>query len=220
VFKNRLIQPEILDHLPPDQARLNLADLTRINSRFGGHSVLRKSLRKVVNGSRPFTLLDIGSASGDAARVIGEVYPGSTVTSLDCNAVNIENAPDPKVLADAFQLPFQEESFDYVFCSLFLHHFTDEQVVFLLTSFYRIARKALLVSDLERHLIPYLFLPASRPFFRWHFAAVHDGIISVRAAFRREELLDLFRRACIGDAQVEVHRPAFRLSAIATKITE
>ncbi len=155
-------------------------------------------MQRAVDEHRPFTFLDIGSASGDTARAIGDTYPGSTVTSLDCNAVNMENAPHPKLLADAFQLPFQEQSFDYVFCSLFLHHFTDEQVVFLLKAFHRVARKALLVCDLERHLIPYLFLPATRPFFHWHFASVHDGMISVRAAFRREELVDLFRRAGIG----------------------
>jgi len=207
----------MLDHLPPEQARPNLADLIRINSRFGGHSVLKKLLLKAIDGHFPFTFLDIGSASGDTARLIGELYPGSTVTSLDCNAVNIESAPYPKLLADAFHLPFSEESFDYVFCSLFLHHFTDEQVVGLLQSFYRVARKALLISDLERHLVPYLFLPATRPFFRWHFVSVHDGMISVRAAFRREELVNLFKRAGIANVSAKVHRPAFRLSVIALK---
>ena len=217
MFKHRLIQPELLDRLPPRDARRNLADLTRINARFGGHSVMRKMLRTEIGESCPFSLLDIGSASGDAARAIRALYPGATVTSLDCNTVNIENAPHPKLIADAFHLPFCEESFDYVFCSLFLHHFTDDRVVLLLNSFYRIARKALLVCDLERHVLPYLFLPATRPFLRWHFATVHDGVVSIRASFVREELQALFARAGIHNAQVEVHRPAFRLSAIAVK---
>jgi len=217
VFKRRFIQPELLDHLPPDEARPNLEDLTRINARFGGHSVVKRVLQRVIPRTDSFTLLDIGSASGDAARVIRELYPRAAVTNLDCNAVNMEKAHHPKLIADAFQLPFPEESFDYVFCSLLLHHFTDDQVVVLVKSFYRLARKALLVCDLERHFIPYLFLPATRPFFRWHFATVHDGVISIRAAFVREELQGLFVRAGIRNAQVEAHRPAFRLTAIAAK---
>jgi SAM-dependent methyltransferase len=217
VFKRRFIQPELLDHLPPDEARPNLMDLTRINARFGGHSVMRRALQTVIPKSESFTLLDIGAASGDAARVIRELYPGAEVTSLDRNAVNIEKAPHPKLLADAFQLPFRDETFDYVFCSLLLHHFTDDEVVLLLRSFHQLARKALLVCDLERHLIPYLFLPATRPFFRWHFVTVHDGVISIRAGFVREELRDLFVRAGIRNAHVEVHRPAFRLAATAAK---
>ncbi len=178
---------------------------------------MKSLLQSVIPQGESFSLIDIGSASGDAARLISELYPRAAVTSLDHNAVNIENAPYPKLLADAFQLPFLDESFDYVFCSLLLHHFTDDQVVLLLKSFYQLARKALLVCDLERHVIPYLFLPATRPFFRWHFVTVHDGVISIRAAFVRQELRDLFVRAGIRNAQVEVHRPAFRLTATAAR---
>ena len=45
MFDQRVIEPEVLDHVAPEEARPNLADLVRINRLFGGHSVLRKSLR-------------------------------------------------------------------------------------------------------------------------------------------------------------------------------
>lgn len=217
MFSKRLIQPELLDHLPPEEARPNLVDLTRINRSFGGHSVIRKTLARVVNGNDRFTLLDIGAASGDTAVLIRQLYPGASVTSLDYNSVNLEAAPRPKVIANAFELPLRDGSFDYVLNSLFLHHFTDEQVVQLLRSFYSIARRALLVIDLERHIVPYYFLPATKRLLGWKKITVHDGRISVRAAFRAGELRQLATDAGIANATVEVYRPAFRIALVAGK---
>ena len=214
VFKNRLIEPELLDHADPDEARVNLADLVRINKRFGGYSTAARLLSRVANAQDSFTLLDVGAASGDTGRFLSNAYPKARITSLDCNEVNLAAASSPKLMADAFALPFAPQSFDFVFSSLFLHHFVDEQVVQLLSGFYAVARKAVLITDLERHVIPYYFLPATRRLFGWNRITVHDGIISVRAAFTGAELVGLARLAGIGEVSVEVHRPAFRLAMV------
>ena len=217
MFPRRLIRPELLDHLPPEEARSNLADLVRINRNFGGHSVLRKTLATVAAADEKFTLLDVGAASGDTARLVKESFPGASIVSLDCNAVNLREAPYPKLLANAFRLPFPPGAFDFVLSSLFLHHFQDAQVIELLRHFYDVARRGLLACDLERHVLPFCFLPASRFLFKWQPNTVHDGIISVRASFRASELLHLSRQAGIETARVRVHRPAFRLSLVAMK---
>lgn len=216
MFPYRDIQPELLDHAEPEVARANLADLVRINTHFGGHSTIRKLLRDA-GAAGSFTVLDVGAASGDTAAVIRQAYPGARVTSLDYNRVNLSGAPYPKVLADAFHLPFAENAFDYVLSSLFLHHFTDECVTELLRSFHRVARRAVLIADLERHALPYLFLKFSRPLFGWGLITVHDGLLSVRAAFRAGELLALAHRAGLANAHIEANRPAFRLTLIAKK---
>lgn len=217
LFSERVIEPELLDHSHPDEARRNLADLVRINRNFGGHSTVRETLAGVIAGPGPFTLLDVGAASGDTARVIRDLYPEAFVVSLDYNSVNLERAPDPKVIADAFALPLQPESFDYVLCSSFLHHFENAKVIQLLRSFYAVARKALLVIDLERHVVPYCFLRLSQPFYRWGRITVHDGQISVRASFIRGELSELAKRAGVEGALVKSYRPAFRLGMVANK---
>jgi ubiquinone/menaquinone biosynthesis C-methylase UbiE len=177
---------------------------------------LRKLLRDAGVGGH-FKLLDVGAASGDTARVIQDEYRGARVTSLDCNPVNLGAAPHPKVLADAFQLPFPDCSFDYVLSSLFLHHFTDERVADLLREFNRVARRAVLISDLERHVLPYLFMKVSKAFFGWGFITVHDGLLSVRAAFRARELLGVAQRAGLNAPRVQTNRPAFRLTLVAKK---
>ncbi len=217
MFAKRLIRQELLDSADPEEARPNLQDLIRINRNFGGHSAIRKTLAQVVTIDSAFTLLDVGAASGDTARVLQAEYPKAAVVNLDYNLTNLRDAPMPKVISDAFRLPFAPATFDYVLCSSFLHHFPDDQIVELLRSFYAVAKKALFVCDLERNILPYLFLPATRLLFKWGRLTVHDGIISVRAALRKGELLELSRRAGIAGAQVKVYRPAFRLAMVARK---
>ncbi|HEY3937861.1 MAG TPA: methyltransferase domain-containing protein [Bryobacteraceae bacterium] len=217
MFAQRLIQAESLDRLPPEEARLNLAELVRINRHFGGHAVIRRTLARAVERRDKFTLLDIGAASGDTARLIETLYPAASVTSLDCKASHLSAAHHPKIAADAFELPFRTGSFDFVLCSLFLHHFPDKQASQLLGIFYAIARRGLLICDLERRVVPYFFLPATKFLLGWSGVTVHDGMRSVRASFRPRELLKLARRAGIPQARVEVHRPAFRISLMAEK---
>jgi 2-polyprenyl-3-methyl-5-hydroxy-6-metoxy-1,4-benzoquinol methylase len=211
----RLILPELLDSLPPDQARASLQDLVRINRRWGGHSTLRHLLQENVTDSQPFSVLDVGAASGDMGACIRQWNPAAKVTSLDYVESHLAASMGERVAGNAFQLPFRRGSFDYVFCSLFLHHFQNEDVVRLLRGFGEVARKAVLVIDLERNPIPYYFIAWSRPMLGWDPVTVHDGAISVEAAFHRKELEDLARQAGLRNPRAKVFRPAFRIALAA-----
>jgi 2-polyprenyl-3-methyl-5-hydroxy-6-metoxy-1,4-benzoquinol methylase len=216
-FRQRFIEPESLDHTDPAAARLNLADIVRLNRDFGGHNILRGLLRELVSRNERFTMLDVGAASGDTAQLVCALYPKATVVNLDCNEVNLAGAPHPKILGDALRMPVRDCGVDFVFCSLFLHHFSDEQVTDLLRTLYKIAKRAVLISDLERNIVSYCFLPMTGPVLGWCPITIHDGMISVRASFRADELAELARRAGINEVQVKTHRPAFRVSMIALR---
>lgn len=210
----RVLKPELLDTLPQERGRANLRDLVRINRRWGGLSTLRWLLRAAQVDER-FSLVDIGAASGDMGAAIGTKYPQAKVVSVDYVPWHLEKAGQPKVGADAFALPFRDATFDYSFCSLFLHHFTNEQIVRLLAEFKRVARKAVLVIDLERHPIPYYFVPWTRWLFRWDPITCHDAAISVEAAFQASELEELARAAGLRSPMAKNFRPAFRIAMIA-----
>jgi len=216
-LRGRVLAPEILDTLPEEQARRSLADLTRINRRWGGHSTLRHLLRENVQPDETFTMLDVGAASGDMGDCVRRWYPGGRVTSLDRIPSHLKTASGWRIAGDAFHLPLRPKSFDFVFCSLFLHHFTNEEIVRLLEGFGEVARRAVLVIDLERHPIAYYFLPWSQWLFGWDPVTVNDGPISVEAAFRADELEDL---ACLAhlNPRTRVYRPAFRI-AMTAKVT-
>jgi len=214
--KARLVQPELLDTAPAKEAERNLADLVKINQWFGGHRLVYRLLASMApNG--PFTVLDVGAASGDYSRLIKSRIPHAQVVCLDRLVRNLRLAPQPKLAASAFQLPFLERSFDFVICSLFLHHFPDDEIVELLSNLYRLSRRSLIVTDLERHVAAYYFLPTTKWLFGWNAITLHDGRASVQAGFRKLELERLAARAGLEDARIHRHPPWFRLSLVASR---
>jgi ubiquinone/menaquinone biosynthesis C-methylase UbiE len=209
----RLIQHEILDEQTPGSGAASLRDLVRINRYLGGHEATRKALRTIAPQGN-FSVLDVGAASGDSARVIAAAFPRSTVTSLDYKLHHLAQAPSPKLVADAFHLPLRGKSFDIVHCSLFLHHFRDEEIVQILAGFATVARLGVVVNDLERHPLAYWFLPCTRWLLRWDPITVHDGPVSVQAAFLEHELRSLATAAGLRDLKAKVYRPAFRIALV------
>lgn len=213
----RVLKPEILDSLPYQEARASLNDLVRINRDWGGHGTLRRLLSRTVLPGESFSFLDVAAASGDIGSRVREWYPNARVVSLDLLMSHMADCPGPRIAGDAFQLPFAANSFDVVFCSLFLHHFTDSQVVKLLAEFARVARRFVVVIDLERNPIAYYFLPWTQWLFGWDPVTVNDGPISVEAAFQAHELESLARAAGLANPWVRTYWPAFRIGMIAGK---
>lgn len=213
--RGRIVQAELMDDESPDRTAPSLRDLVRINQLLGGHRVLRQALAQSVRPDEAFTMLDVGAASGDAEAIVRQHYPRARVTSLDYRAHHMRAALGQRVLGDAFQLPFRKHSFDIVYCGLFLHHFSEEQVTQLLRSFGATARRFIIANDLERHVLPFYFLPATRWLFHWHPITLHDGPISVQAGFSRVELQQLARNAELQNPAVQAYRPAFRLCLLA-----
>lgn len=211
-WDERHIEPEMLADASGEQMRRNLREIALVNRLFGGHSVARLLLREMGLPSEAFSLLDVGAASGAMGEAIRRAFPQASVLSLDLAPGHLDPCRGPCVAGDAFHLPIRPRSVDFVFCSLFLHHFEDAQVVALLAEFARAARRAVLAIDLERSRIAYHFLPATRWIFHWDPIMLNDGPISVRASFRKHELLALAGRAGLERPRVRRHTPWFRLS--------
>jgi hypothetical protein len=142
-------------------------------------------------------------------------WPDASTVSLDYRMHHVRSAPGDRVVADAFHLPVKRASFDIVYCGLFLHHFSDDDVVKLLSAMREASRGSVIVNDLERHVLAYWFLPATRWLFGWDAITLHDGPISVQAAFTACEMKQLAARAGMPASDVRVHRPSFRVSLIA-----
>jgi hypothetical protein len=210
----RIIRPEILDDLPLEQKRESLRDLTRLNQQ-SGYRPLRRLLKSAVQRGSAFTLLDVGAASGDLGVYIRSLYPEARVTSLDYRPEHLASASPPRVAADAFRLPFQPRSYDFAFSSLFLHHFTNRDVVQLLSEMGRVSRRGVLALDLYRHTVAYYFVPATRWLYGWDPITVHDAPISVEAAFRPAELRLLAARAGLVEPEVRSYGLSFRVSLYA-----
>ncbi len=200
----RSLEPEILDR--PDNSYEDLAaalaDIQRVNRYLGGTPALLRPLREIVEAERlaRFSVLDVGTGSADIPRAIArfarETGRCARVLALDRNPYvgaiawkETRNIPEiTVVLADALQLPIRERSVDFVIASMFLHHFPEDQVVRLLCAFHAVARRAVLVNDLARHRVPWLFIRAVGAVFRRSPMFRNDAPLSVLRGFTVEEL--------------------------------
>lgn len=183
----RELKPQLLDFSEPNMVKKNLRDIARINRWFGGRALLRL-LRKLVRPKDQFSVLDVGTPSGDMGKCICKHFRNPTVISTDHHSSHLRNASSPRLAANAFHLPFLPGAFDFMACSSVWHQFSDSEVVKLIVELRRSARRALIVLDLERHSVQCHFLPMTRRLFGWSTLTLHDGPISAAASFRPQKL--------------------------------
>jgi ubiquinone/menaquinone biosynthesis C-methylase UbiE len=112
------------------------------------------------------------------------------------------------VRGDALRLPFRNDEFTYVMCSLFTHHFVDEQVVNILREMDRVARRRIFVIDLHRDPVPYFFYTTLGKLVLKNRLLRHDGALSILRSFKAEEMVRLGQAAGLHDVWVEHHFPA------------
>jgi ubiquinone/menaquinone biosynthesis C-methylase UbiE len=106
------------------------------------------------------------------------------------------------VRGDGNAPPFRAASFDFVLASQMLHHFSEEKIVTQLRTWSRLARRAIIVSDLVRAPIAYYGIRLLTKLFTHNLMTLTDAPLSVQRAFTMAELHELFRRAEIGPFQV------------------
>ncbi len=208
------------DRGTPREIQDSLDDLWRINRWLGGVSSSLQLLEGFFAraGVHPVRILDVGA--GDS-RLAGHLQVElrrrglqAEFTVLDRRLTHLRNghqsvgAPQP-VVADAFALPFADGSFNVVMCNLFFHHFSDEPAKQLLRRLAAIASEAVVISDPERHWLPYLFIRYT-PWFARSPITRHDAPASVRQAYTRNELAALAKAAGFTDFDVRRFVP-FRL---------
>lgn len=199
-----------------------ISELQLVNRWMGDAHALKQTLLKDVeqNELRDFSVLDVGAGSGELLRVAAtwarETGRGFRGVGLELNersaqAILGESQTFPEISSvrgDALQLPFGEDEFDYVMCSLFTHHFVDDQVVRILREMSRVARRRICVIDLHRDPVPYFFYTTLGKLVLKNRLLRHDGALSILRSFKAPELMKLGRAAGLRDVAVEHHFPA------------
>ncbi|MDT4952606.1 MAG: hypothetical protein QOJ02_744 [Acidobacteriota bacterium] len=201
-----------------------MVELRRVNRFLGDASALRHSLLAEIEseGLKSFSVLDVGAGSGELLREAAgwalKTERKALLVGLELNArsakATLEEsqgfASISSVRGDALYLPFSDDRFDYAICSLFTHHFKDEQVVAILNELSRVARRRIFVIDLHRHpLAYYLYTTVGHLFLRNRLIR-EDGALSILRGFRPGELSQLASQAHLADISVERRFP-FRL---------
>jgi SAM-dependent methyltransferase len=217
---------EFLDEpgIPMPSLADNLREIRRINRGLGWTGAMLRLITRVVTEAdlKQFSYLDVASGSGDLPRAL-LAYARRRRWAIEAAAVDwspevltvarryLGDLPVALHLGDARALPFPDHSIDVVSCVLSLHHFAPDDAVQVLREVARVARRAWLVVDVERGLLPYLGALAMRVLLRSPLTR-HDAPATVLRAYTLAELQDLLARADLPQARVAVQIP-FRLVA-------
>lgn len=212
-------QVELMDApgLDPGSHRRALRGLDRINWFSRSADIVWKPIHSLIATApkRTWRVLDVASGGGGVALALARLAKSTQlnidVRGVDVSATATEHAEENARSTGFSNVTFQQldvlrnplpDDYDVVMCSLFLHHLTSDEAISLLRSMAHAARRLVLVNDLRRTRLGYaLAWWGGRMLSR--SPIVHaDGPMSVAAAFKAEEALDMAEEAGLKGAAI------------------
>jgi len=218
----RIDSEEILDSesCPRDEVEASLRDLCRINRWFGGVATTRSLIEHAakVSGRKRLSLLEVAAGFGEVPRTAGTQleHKGISIDITDLDRVDTHLQRDHRALvADALALPFRDNSFDLVSCSLFAHHLQPTELAQFAHEAVRVSRVAFLINDLVRHPLHLALVYAGFPLMRSYVSRV-DGVASVKRAYTPNEVRQILMNG--SGRKIEISRHfLFRMGVIVWK---
>ncbi len=190
--------PELLDGDlgTPAEVASSLTDLRHINGWFGGVQTTSALLRRVVRqcNCKRLSLLEVAAGAGDLPLAVGRALAGNgtkvEVSLLDRIWSHLPGNGIASVAGDALRLPFRDDAFDVVSCSLFVHHLQAHTLRQFAREALRVCRRAVLINDLIRSRVHLGLVYAGLPLFRSRITW-HDAPASVCNAYTIREMEEI-----------------------------
>ncbi len=168
---SRSLEPELLDHLPPQDPRAvrSRGDLRRINAIMGNARIIARHLG---NATR---IADLGGGDGSLMRGLAK--------KRNLEIINVDRMYGLDVF-DFLQSPGR--ALDAIVANLFLHHLTDHDLrrLFSLAA----VRAPLFIACEPRRSRPALWASRLVGLIGANDVTRHDSVVSVRAGFTGKEL--------------------------------
>lgn len=193
-----------------------LRELETINRLLGGDNVTLNGIRKLVRSTTgPLHIVDMGCGGGDLALKMAKLARKADrqvrITGIDANPYVVEYATrhcahEPTVdfrTLDIFSSAFLGMSVDIVTATLFLHHFTDQQLIDLLSALKKKVRVGFVINDIHRHIVAYHSIRILTKLFSKSPMVQNDGPLSVRRAFKRRDLEAIMKEAGIKNYELK-----------------
>jgi ubiquinone/menaquinone biosynthesis C-methylase UbiE len=192
---------EIMDRPQPvsDDLRIDLDNIERLNRSFGSYDLIRFFLRQWIAPSESVSLLDLCTASGDIPRYVvdwsREQKSIVRIHGIDFQPSTLSIAQAKSVLYP--EITYEEadvlhytpsEPFDFVICSLALHHFVYSDALKLLSRIRSFARRGVVVADLVRSDFGIISIYLLTSILIKHPMNKFDARLSMRRAFSFQEL--------------------------------
>ncbi len=209
-----------------EEFRACLRDLAAVNRVTFAYRPTQVWLERLVRRrtrahAEPLHIVDVGCGQGDLLRHLARWAERAALpvrlTGIDLNpyaarAASEIASPGTKIdwiTTDAFSFA-PAGGIDLVISSLFTHHLPGEEIVRFLGWMERHARLGWFINDLHRGAMAYRLFRMLAWGARWHPFVQHDGPVSIRRSFRREDWLVHLAQAGIdpGSVSIEEFRPA------------
>jgi SAM-dependent methyltransferase len=189
---------EWMDDPKLDKATLQHAvdDINTVNTLLGGFKFTLQSVKKELlkYPNQTLTIVDAGCGDGEMLR-----YLEKHLDDKNLRFLGLDFATHSIVKARSMSLGLSRLSFsvsdilkidpntipcDVLISSLTMHHFDDDEIVAFLSKFREITTKTIIINDLHRHRLAFLFFKYLSPIFIKHDISKHDGLISIASGFK------------------------------------
>ena len=207
---NRSSETEIMDDFTMKGVlfRDTLDKLEIINRLFGGNKVTIKGLKELLKNkskNKIITIVDLGCGHGDILRDIAKFGRKNNYTfrliGIDANIAAIDYAKELSCeyselsfkAIDIFSDDFKKQSYDIVLCTLFLHHFKNNELISFLKMTIERATIGVVVNDLHRHKLAYYLFKLIGLFVKNKMIR-EDGLTSILRAFKKKDLENISKQ--------------------------
>ena len=205
-MKARVLTPELLDSLPPDDpaAQASRRDLRRLHPLLGQIGLWTRWFAENFPARPPASLADLGAGDGSLlGTVLLRAYPkgghGARIFFVDRQSVVPESTLAhlrrcnwlPTVIAtDIFEWAEEGPPMDAALANLFLHHFDAAGITRLFSALARKTNSFAAAEPRRNHLA--LLATQTLGLIGCHPVTRHDARVSVEAGFRDHELSALW----------------------------
>lgn len=188
-----------------------LRELKTINRWLGGNHVTTDGLAKIMK-LRPkdsYQIADIGCGGGDMIRIMDRWAKSQKLkvnfAGIDANRniidlakVRLNDVTNVRWQAqNVFEQEFLLEKTDIITCTLFTHHFTDQELIALIQSFRTKATLGIVINDLHRHWFAFHSIRILTRLFSRSPMVKNDASLSVLRSFKKRDLERVLREAGI-----------------------
>jgi 2-polyprenyl-3-methyl-5-hydroxy-6-metoxy-1,4-benzoquinol methylase len=207
-FAVRSYKKELLDEndIPLEAIKKNLEELQFINRYLGGHHATIQAFRQLNGGRKEISVCEIGCGGGDNLMAIHGWCKRKNIkarfTGIDMNPNCILIARSHAdlsnfrfIVSDYRLYAFPHNKPDIIFSSLFCHHFTNEELVFMLKWMMLNAGTGIFINDLHRHALAYHSIGLLTKFFSRSYLVKNDAPLSVLRGFRKPDWEMILQRA-------------------------
>ncbi len=211
-LKFRSTTKELLDadNISFEDIKCNMKELNTINTLLGGHAITIKGINNFKSKKEALNVCEIGCGGGDNINAIWKANNTHfNFTGVDLKKECVDFAKQQYfnlnanwITCDYSKVIFEKKP-DVIFSSLFCHHFTEVQLIFMLKWMKENSKKGFFINDLQRNSIAYFLIKWLTNLFSKSYLVINDAPLSVARGFHKKEWNTIFEKAGIKNYSIE-----------------